>query len=85
MNTPPEVKIGIGADGERYGIAGLEDLDRWAMLNDPLWRQLTRHAQIVGINEYDRFRLLAAALLKERVTVHAKRIACAQQHGTAPY
>lgn len=66
--TPPPIPtLVISPDGNGYGLAGWDELDRWANLNVGVWRATKQHQQAYGITEADRLRFLAATLLTENL------------------
>ncbi len=59
------ITFAVNADG-KYAMSGFEDVDVWAMLNDPLWREVTNTSRQMRLCETDRLKALLCALLKDR-------------------
>ena len=61
MNQPDLV---IGLNGDRYGLAGWHELDRWAQCNSSVWRYVTEKCEGLQVSEEDRLKLLCSELLR---------------------
>lgn len=58
----PEIKIGVKPG--YYGLAGWEELDRWARLNLTLWAHVTKDCELGKMNEETRLKMLVYGYLK---------------------
>ncbi len=50
-----------------YQLDGWKEVDRWAFENQPLWNQLTKENEMMGLSEEDRLKTLAALYMKRCV------------------
>lgn len=63
----PEKPITLAVDRDgKYAMSGFEDVDVWAMLNDHLWREVTKSSRELCLCETDRLKFLLVVLLKIR-------------------
>ena len=76
--TPPSLKLFHGVN-EPLGLYGYklenwDEVDRWAFENQPLWNQLTKENEMLGLNEEDRLRTLATFYMKKCVELGEKYV-----------
>ena len=59
-------KLAIGYTKNGYAISGWNELNRWAVENDPVWAGLCIELLDKGYSEADSLRLMCAGLLMEK-------------------
>jgi len=53
-----------------YALLGWDDLDTWAAHNDGTWNLTARIGEFRGLNAIEKLRLLAAAMLEDKIRFH---------------
>lgn len=61
MKDMPEIKFGLA------GLSNWDEINRWAMCNDVLWRETQMSGRHLMWNETDTLRVLCAGLLSIKI------------------
>jgi len=75
-SEPPKVRVAERADMLGYALQGWEQFDRWANMNEPLWRCASDEYKRRGYSDEDRIKLLAYGLmcaLRDRTQADIKK------------
>lgn len=80
LNKIPQWSI----DTLRHRLVGWDEYDRWAQIHVPWWCHGSQEARYHGLDELERARLLAMALLEQYLRTQAKYSAYLSENPPRP-